>query len=96
MIDNLHRWSYKLSSFHYTIEHIPGSLNVWADMLTRWAASDSFPSFARRFSEIPSSLVCPMGSGGFQFPKFSGIVSSKNSFFFGSLGYFVWFLKIFS
>jgi hypothetical protein len=28
----------KLVSFNYTIDHIPGYLNVWADFLTRWAA----------------------------------------------------------
>lgn len=31
------RWSMKLMNHHYIIAHIPGSLNVWADMISRWA-----------------------------------------------------------
>ena len=31
------RWAIKLSAFKYVVEHIPGELNVWADMMTRWA-----------------------------------------------------------
>jgi RNase H-like domain found in reverse transcriptase len=34
----LTRWALKLSAYNYTIEHVPGTDNVWADMLTRWAA----------------------------------------------------------
>jgi hypothetical protein len=30
------RWALRLSSFSYTIEHVPGTDNVWSDMLTRW------------------------------------------------------------
>lgn len=32
------RWALRLSSYSYVIEHISGDKNVWADMLTRWAA----------------------------------------------------------
>ena len=35
----LMRWAIKLSAFRYVIEHLPGEINVWADMLTRWAVS---------------------------------------------------------
>ncbi|OWZ03680.1 LOW QUALITY PROTEIN: hypothetical protein PHMEG_00024542 [Phytophthora megakarya] len=31
------RWALKLSEFRYTINHIAGTANVWADMLSRWA-----------------------------------------------------------
>lgn len=35
--NKLMRWALKLSSYRYVIEHRPGSRNVWADILTRWA-----------------------------------------------------------
>ncbi|POM60043.1 hypothetical protein PHPALM_31143 [Phytophthora palmivora] len=33
----LQRWSLKLNELRYTIEHISGEANVWADMVSRWA-----------------------------------------------------------
>ncbi len=32
----LMRWAFELQSFRYTIEHIPGDQNLWADILSRW------------------------------------------------------------
>jgi RNase H-like domain found in reverse transcriptase/Integrase core domain/Reverse transcriptase (RNA-dependent DNA polymerase)/Chromo (CHRromatin Organisation MOdifier) domain len=32
------RWALKLCSFNYTIEHISGDDNCWADLLSRWGA----------------------------------------------------------
>jgi hypothetical protein len=34
----LQRWALKLSGFNYVIEHINGTANVWADILSRWDA----------------------------------------------------------
>ena len=30
------RWSLKLQGYRFDIEHVPGELNVWADLLSRW------------------------------------------------------------
>ena len=35
--DRLERWAVFLRAFDYVIEHVPGEVNVWADMLSRWA-----------------------------------------------------------
>jgi hypothetical protein len=35
----LQRWALFIQRFRYTIEHIRGDENVWADMMTRWGAS---------------------------------------------------------
>ncbi|KAE9259400.1 hypothetical protein PR003_g34801, partial [Phytophthora rubi] len=35
----LQRWSLKLTELRYTIEHISGEDNVWADMVSRWAGA---------------------------------------------------------
>ncbi|RAN66221.1 hypothetical protein B5P40_32175 [Bacillus sp. SRB_8] len=37
--ERLERWGMDLSSFRFNIEHIPGDMNVWADMMTRWGAA---------------------------------------------------------
>ncbi|KAJ8575672.1 hypothetical protein ON010_g3544 [Phytophthora cinnamomi] len=31
------RWALKLMTYRYSIEHVDGTANVWADMLSRWA-----------------------------------------------------------
>jgi hypothetical protein len=81
-IDKLHQWSLKLSSFNYTIHHISGSLNVWADMLTCWAApslvSPHIPTVSR-VSTLPVGLVCPMNSKGLRFPVLDDIVESQSN-----------------
>lgn len=38
VVHKVHRWALRLSEFNFTIEHIPGESNVWADIFTRWAA----------------------------------------------------------
>lgn len=42
------RWAYILSGFRYTIEHVPGEANVWADLLTRWGGTAEEPREAVR------------------------------------------------
>ena len=37
--ERLLRWAVYLMMWRYTIEHIDGDTNVWADMLTRWGAN---------------------------------------------------------
>ena len=62
-LDKLYRWALKLSSVDYLIEHIPGQLNIWADMLSRWAASDSVPKricHLRRQRKFSVGLVSPL------------------------------------
>lgn len=34
------RWAIKLSEFNFTVEHISGKSNIWADILMRWAEPD--------------------------------------------------------
>ena len=38
--DRLERWAMFLRAFSYEIFHINGEDNVWADMLSRWGATD--------------------------------------------------------
>lgn len=51
------RWAIRLSEFHYTVEHIPGHCNIWADMLTRWAAPGYSKYPARKMGAIRVPLI---------------------------------------
>jgi len=44
------RWAVRLSVYNYTCIHIPGSENVWADLLSRWAV----PNIVRRIIRVPA------------------------------------------
>lgn len=55
--NKLMRWALKLSGYRYVIEHLSGKRNVWADMLTRWAAA---PSTTTRKSRICRLMVAPI------------------------------------
>jgi len=35
-VDKLKGWAAKLLQLQYVIEHIPGEMNVWVDLLSRW------------------------------------------------------------
>ena len=66
-IDKIHRWSLRLSSLNYLIEHIPGHLNIWADMLTRWAAPRCTDIAVVRLTKLPVGIVQPLISPRFCF-----------------------------
>ncbi|KAE9040561.1 hypothetical protein PR001_g7013 [Phytophthora rubi] len=36
--DKLQRWAMPLLAFRYVIEHVPGEVNAWGDLLSRWGA----------------------------------------------------------
>ncbi|KAH9128004.1 hypothetical protein LEN26_009174 [Aphanomyces euteiches] len=38
--DRIQRWAMVLTGYTYTIVHIPGDSNVWADMLSRWLSPE--------------------------------------------------------
>ena len=40
-INKVRRWCMTLTSFHYTIAHIPGLHNYWADLLSRWGNANA-------------------------------------------------------
>jgi hypothetical protein len=55
--DRLLRWSDLISSFRFVVEHIPGSYNVWADILSRWKSmSVQSPILASINIRTPTTL----------------------------------------
>jgi hypothetical protein len=55
--DRLLRWSDLISSFNFIVEHIPGSYNIWADILSRWHEKDPCtPILASLSLRVPTTL----------------------------------------
>ncbi|KAE9333825.1 hypothetical protein PR003_g13836 [Phytophthora rubi] len=52
--DKLQRWALSLMSFKYVIEHVPGEVNAWGNLLSLWGAGPVFPteSTARRVARL--------------------------------------------
>jgi hypothetical protein len=54
------RWAMKFTEYRYTIEHIDGVKNVWADMVSRWAGCERVPVTAlKRVSRKHQRLDSP-------------------------------------
>ena len=78
----LMRWAIKLSAFHYVIEHLPGDLNVWADMLTRWAVRHTKTVYATKIPCAKSLMLAPINPGtdsSLDWPNLKDIKNSQTS-----------------
>lgn len=56
-ISRLYRWGVTLSEFNYTIQHVPGQYNVFADLLTRWGMTSVGVKLAIRGREVVNAVV---------------------------------------
>ncbi len=56
--EKLQRWALSLNAFPFTIEHVSGEDNVWADLLTRWGSGSSAINRSSRDNRV-YSLVDP-------------------------------------
>jgi hypothetical protein len=52
----LDRWAATLQDLPYTIVHLPGDENVWADLLSRWAQPT--PTTQMNHSPLSSTSYC--------------------------------------
>lgn len=57
IVHKTQRWAIHLAELNYTIEHIPGEINLWDDMLTHWVSADNARFPARRISTIRAPLI---------------------------------------
>ena len=48
----IERWALTLAAYRYTIVHIPGEANTWADILTRWNPGNAVGSLAALRSSL--------------------------------------------
>jgi len=87
--DRLERWSTKLLAYKYTICHITGSDNVWADLLTRWAqphkgraaaitVDDDVGKKTRSSSDV-NWRIRPLHADGFVWPTLDEIVEKQQT-----------------
>lgn len=80
--NKLMRWALKLGEFRYTIEFLPGEKNVWADMLTRWAASPNHIVSNSKVVALKSLLLAPISPGleeGLDWPSMQDIRKSQET-----------------
>ena len=70
------RWALQLSYYNYVCFHIEGKANVWADLLSRWQATESFT--IRRIISIP-----PLSSAAdesFDWPNEHNIAEAQSTY----------------
>jgi hypothetical protein len=72
--DRLLRWADVITSFRFVVEHIPGSFNVWADILSRWQEKlCEKPVFASMNLSVPTTL------NDFEWPSVLEICEAQKS-----------------
>ncbi|POM81270.1 LOW QUALITY PROTEIN: Transposase [Phytophthora palmivora] len=82
---HLLRWAVKLSEYRYTIAHVEGQLNVWADLVSRWgrATTTTVQQFKRvtrmqsRTSKRP--LFRPLDKASFVWPTMKEILATQTA-----------------
>ena len=75
--NKLIRWALKLSGYRYVIEFLPGERNVWADLLTRWAAQPNKKARPAKLATVLYAPICPRASDKLEWPARCDIVRSQ-------------------
>lgn len=78
--NKIERWALLLSSFRYTIVHITGEDNCWADLLSRWGATP-IHTHTLTVSALLSVPVAPDLDPDFTWPSSHGIRQSQQAAF---------------
>lgn len=78
------RWALKISNCNYIIEHIDGTNNVWADMVSRWAANRPVVNRTKANhakQAIPVNMktirLRPLDDENFVWPSFQEIATAQ-------------------
>ncbi|KAE9196662.1 hypothetical protein PF002_g22989 [Phytophthora fragariae] len=77
------RWSVKLMEFRYTIVHIEGTNNLWADLISRWGGSvTATTTVFKRVTRLQARaqrrpLLRPLDQDGFIWPTLTEIASTQ-------------------
>ncbi|ETV92317.1 hypothetical protein H310_13371 [Aphanomyces invadans] len=66
-----------MSTFPYTIECLPGDVNVWGDLLSRWGSTPPAPpvSHVRKLVHV----VSPLQRADFEWPTAASILAAQTS-----------------
>lgn len=65
-----HRWALQLARLNYVVEPVFGDCNIWAEMLTQWAAPGNSAFPARKIS----SLIVPLPTKDLPDLPFSSLI----------------------
>lgn len=81
----LQRWALKLSSTRYTIEHVHGDDNHWADMVSRWPVRDDIEvvvkaKAVRTRSQPRQSALRPLQDDDFEWPSLQAVSEAQTRF----------------
>ena len=80
-VTKIERWAMQLAGFRYTIMHIPGEENCWADLLSRRGSAPVHPEMANITRATLSSLfvapVAPELDPEFIWPKAGDILDAQ-------------------
>ncbi|OWZ22600.1 hypothetical protein PHMEG_0002678 [Phytophthora megakarya] len=83
--DRLQRWSLHLLGLNYTIEHISGDKNLWADIVSRWQTRSVLRICAVQTRRQTHAAVAdlsrlrPLSDAAFVFPAVSDIVEAQRT-----------------
>ena len=78
IVHKVQPWALRLSEFNFTIEHIPGEHNIWADILTRWGAPDNTCFLSRRVSALSVPLITSYAETQ-ELPSIMAIAASQHA-----------------
>ena len=67
------RWALSLMGYKFSVHHIPGKMNVWADLLSRWA----LPPEETTTIPLKQVKLFPMQDDAFAFPTIDEIKQSQ-------------------
>ncbi|OWY95757.1 LOW QUALITY PROTEIN: hypothetical protein PHMEG_00034159, partial [Phytophthora megakarya] len=79
------RWSLKLSEYRYTIAHIDGQHNLWADLISRWGGATHttilrFKRITRMQSRVSKQpLIRPLDKDAFVWPTLNEIAATQKA-----------------
>ncbi|POM62866.1 LOW QUALITY PROTEIN: hypothetical protein PHPALM_27929 [Phytophthora palmivora] len=85
----LQRWAMSLMGFQYQIEHVDGSINLWADLLSRWGLASREEGGVTKYKAITPSRThetisadtqmrrLHLRAGSFVFPSLSEIQTAQ-------------------
>ena len=78
--NKLERWALTLAAYNYTIVHIPGDSNTWADLLTRWGAPAQIRSLAALRCYLATITRAPVEpSTDFAWPTKAKLVAAQRA-----------------
>ena len=75
VVNKIERWALSLSAFRYSISHVPGDQNLWADLLSRWGAKDNYEKPDYSINALFEAPISPDRDPDFTWPTIEEIIN---------------------